>query len=154
MGIMAGANLVNTGLLDSTLMLSLEHLVLVDELASQVKSAKAATAINAETLALEVIRQEGRPSTNYMGHDHTLDHMKEAMHYSDFTGRSTKSYEDWYELAHQKVQSILANGRDQAAADPELATRAKAVAARLHEDDETWRKGHDGWWREYVRDLA
>ena len=37
MGIAAGANLVNTGLLDSTLMLSLEHLVLVDELVSRLQ---------------------------------------------------------------------------------------------------------------------
>jgi len=128
--------------------------VLVDELSSQIRSAKAATMIDAEHLALDVIRQEGRPSTNYMGHDHTLDHMKEAMHYSDFTGRTAKSYEDWYELAHEKVQTILRNGREQAAADPDLATRTAAVAARLLEDDRTWRDGRDGWWRGYVADLA
>jgi trimethylamine--corrinoid protein Co-methyltransferase len=154
MGIMAGANLVNSGLLDSTLMLSLEHLVLVEELANQVKSAKAATAIDAEHLALDVIRQEGRPSTNYMGHDHTLDNMKEAMYYSDYTGRTAKSYEDWYDLAHQKVQTILRNGREQATADPSLATRAAAVAARMQEDDRTWRAGQEGWWRAYTQDLV
>lgn len=154
MGIMAGANLVNSGLLDSTLMLSLEHLVLVEELANQVKSAKAATAIDAEHLAMDVIRQEGRPSTNYMGHDHTLDNMKEAMYYSDYTGRTAKSYEDWYDIAHQKVQTILRTGCEQAAADPTLATRTAAVAARLQEDDRTWRAGQDGWWRAYTRDLV
>ncbi|MCX6877099.1 MAG: trimethylamine methyltransferase family protein [Verrucomicrobia bacterium] len=154
MGILAGANLVNTGLLDSTLMLSLEHLVLVDELTHQIRRAKAATAIDAEHLALEVIRQEGRPATNYMGHDHTLEHMKEAMYYSDFTGRTAKSYEDWYELAHQKVQAILRDGREQAAADPSIAARGSSVAARLLEDEHTWREGQDGWWRGYVRDLT
>ena len=154
MGIMAGANLVNAGLLDSTLMLSLEHLVLVDELTSQIRSAKAATVVDTERLALDVVRQEGRPSTNYLGHDHTVDHMKEAMYYSDFTGRTPKSYEDWYELAHEKVQAILRRGRENAAADPAIAERAKAVAARLSEDDHTWREGQDGWWREYVQDLT
>lgn len=153
-GIMAGANLVNTGLLDSTLMLSLEHLVLVDELSNQIRSAGAAAVIDAEHLALDVIRQEGRPATNYMSHDHTLDHMKEAMYYSDFTGRTATSYEDWYDLAHEKVRTILRNGREQAAADSDLVVRAKAVAARMMEDDRTWREGGDGWWRGYVRDFA
>ncbi len=41
-------------------MLSLEHLVLVDELAGHILSAKAATAIDTERMALEVIRREGR----------------------------------------------------------------------------------------------
>ena len=130
------------------------HLVLVDELTSQIRSAKAATVVDTERLALDVVRQEGRPSTNYLGHDHTVDHMKEAMYYSDFTGRTPKSYEDWYELAHEKVQAILRRGRENAAADPAIAERAKAVAARLSEDDHTWREGQDGWWREYVQDLT
>lgn len=153
MGIMAGANLVNAGLLDSTLMLSLEHLVLVDELAGQIQSAKAATAIDTERLALDVIRQEGRPGCDYLGHDHTVDHMKEAMYYSDFTGRTAKSYEDWYDLAHEKVQAILRRGREAASNDKTIGERADAVAARLNEDDQSWREGREDWWRFYVQDL-
>jgi len=76
------------------------------------------------------------------------------MYYSDYTGRTAKSYEDWYDLAHQKVQTILRNGREQAAADPSLATRAAAVAARMQEDDRTWRAGQEGWWRAYTQDLV
>jgi hypothetical protein len=39
---------------------SLEHLVLVDELAGHILSAKASTAIDTERMALEVIRRECR----------------------------------------------------------------------------------------------
>jgi hypothetical protein len=150
----AGANLVNAGLLDSTLMLSLEHLVLVDELVGQIRGATAAATVDADHLALDVIRQEGRPGTNYLGHDHTLEHMKEAMHYSEFTGRTAKSYEDWYDLAHQKVQKILQGGREGVSADKTVAERRAAVEARLKENDCTWRDGQDGWWRFYVQDLV
>jgi len=154
LGLAAGANLVNTGLLDSTLMLSLEHLVLVDELLSQIRSATAAATVDTEHLAIDVIRQEGRPGTNYLGHVHTLEHMKEAVYYSDFTGRTAKSYEDWYDLAHGKVQAILRRAREDAAADETLAQRTAAIEARLREDDRAWRDGHDGWWRFYVQDLV
>jgi len=153
MGFAAGANLVNTGLLDATLMLSLEHLVLVDELVSQVRGAKAAAAVDAEHLAMDVIAQEGRPDTNYMVHEHTLEHMKEAVYYSDFTGRTARSYEDWYDLAHQKAQTILRAAREDVAADTTIAHRVAAVEARLRADDRTWRDARDGWWRPYVKDL-
>ena len=153
MGLAAGANLVNTGLLDSTLMLSLEHLVLVDELVSQIRRATA-VAIDTEHLALDVIRQEGRPGTNYMGHGHTLDCMREAVYYSDFTGRTAKSYEDWYDLAHEKVQEILCGARGDASADRTVIERCAAVEARLKEDDRAWRDGQEDWWRFYVQDLV
>ena len=135
-------------------MLSLEHLVLIDELVSQIRGATQAAAVDAEHLALDVIRQEGRPGTNFLGHDHTLAHMKEAMYYSDFTGRTAKSYEDWYDLAHEKVQKILRSGRDDVAADRTVPRRCAAVEARLKEDDRAWRDGQDGWWKFYVQDLV
>jgi len=153
MGLATGANLVNTGLLDSTLMLSLEHLVLVDELVSQIRCATAAVVVDTKHLAMDAIRQEGRPGPNYMGHGHTLDCMKEAVYYSDFTGRTAKSYEDWYELAHQKVQNILRSAREDVSADKTVLDRYAAVEARLREDDRTWRDGQGDWWRFYVQDL-
>ncbi|GAF98297.1 unnamed protein product, partial [marine sediment metagenome] len=154
MGLASGANLVNTGLLDSTLMLSLEHLVLVDELVSQIRCATAAAAVDSEHLAMDVIRQEGRPGNNYMGHGHTLEHMKEAVYYSDYTGRTAKSYEDWYDLAHQKVQEILRRVQEDVSADRIVIERCAAVEARLNEDDRTWRDGQEDWWRFYVQDLV
>ncbi len=152
MGMAAGANLVNTGLLDSTLMLSLEHLVLVDEWVSQLNGAAAGAMVDSEHLALEVIREQGRPAGNFMAHEHTVAHMKEAVHYSDFTGRTAQSYEDWYETAHQKVRALL----DKAPCTEDtlaIKERLAAVAARLQEDDRTWRKGADGWWQGYICGL-
>jgi len=156
MGLASGANLVNTGLLDSTLMLSFEHLVLVGELVSQIRGATNAAAVDAKNLAMDVIRQEGGPGTNYMGHGHTLDCMKEAVYYSEFTGRTAKSYEDWYDLAHQKVRDILDDDKREsdASADKTVSERYAAVEARLKEDDRTWRDGQDDWWRFYTQDLV
>ena len=151
MGIAAGANLVNAGLLDSTLMLSLEHLVLVDELVSQFRGAAAAATVDTEHLAFDVIQKEGRPGGNFMAHEHTVTHMKEAMRYSDFTGRTPQSYDDWYATAHRKVRDIL--DEEPAAEDARaIGERLAAVAARLREDDHTWREGRDGWWQGYVAD--
>jgi len=148
----AGANLVNTGLLDTTLMLSLEHLVLVDEMVSQIRSGMKIGNMDAAHLALDVIRQEGHPNTNYISHDHTMEHMKDSVYYSDFTGRVPKSYDDWYATAHEKVATILK--RDYPAEDMKtISSKLKAVEARMKEDDKTWRKGDDGWWKTYVRDL-
>jgi len=79
--------------------------------------------------------------------------MREAVYYSDFTGRTAKSYEDWYDLAHQKVREILRGAKD-VSADKTVLTRCAAVEARLKEDDRAWRDGQEGWWRFYVRDLA
>lgn len=153
MGLGVGANFVNTGLLDSTLMISLEHLVLVDELVSQIRSSVRAATVDPEHLAADVIREEARPGTNYLGHPETLERMKDAVHYSEFTGRTEQSYGDWYELAHQRVQATLQAGRDDAAANGMYAGKVSAVEARLKEDDRTWREGKDGWWLKYVRDL-
>jgi len=154
MGLSAGGNLVNTGLLDSTLLFSLEHLVLVDELVSQIISASAAGIVDANHLAKEVIREEGRPSTRYMSHEHTLEYMKEAMYYSEFTGRMEESYRDWYDLAHQKVRGILRSVEDDVVGDKNLVQRYEAVGARLKENDHAWREGRDGWWQFYVQDLV
>jgi len=148
----AGANLVHTGLLDGTLMLSLEHLVLVDEMVSQIRSGMKLGLTDAAHLALDVIMQEGHPNTNYIGHDHTLEHMKESVYYSDFSGRVPQSHEDWYAIAHKKVKTLMQ--RDYPEEDNRVvAERLKAVEARLKEDDKTWRTGADDWWRPYVRDL-
>ena len=84
-----------------------------------------------------------------MSLDHTVEHMKEAMYYSDFTGRTGKSQDDWYDLAGRKVREVLAGEADPAG-DQAVAERLAAVEARLKQDDTTWREGNEGWWRRYV----
>ncbi|MCP4454888.1 MAG: hypothetical protein GY809_25805 [Planctomycetes bacterium] len=129
-----------------------KFLVLEDEWVSQLNGAEAGAMVDPEHLALEVIREQGRPAGNFMAHEHTVAHMKEAVHYSDSTGRTAQSYEDWYETAHQKVRGVLDETpctEDTHAINERLAT----VTARLQEDDRAWREGRDGWWQGYVRGL-
>jgi|GEM_PF-544887 len=151
-GFAAGANLMTTGLLDSTLMLSYEHLALIDEIVNQLGSIRS---IDTDRLPLdkEIIFQEGHPNPNYLSNEHTLEFMKQSVYYSNYTGRVNSSYEDWYELAHEKVKTVLSRKSTDEAFDKIIAGRAEAVEARLREDNETWHKGAGEWWKYYVQDI-
>ena len=153
MGLAAGGNLITTGLLDSTLMVSYEHLVLMDELIGQIKSVTHGIDTDASGLALEVIKEHGHPSPDFLGSDHTLQHMKQDIYYSNYTGRTTRSYEEWYEKAHARVTQILDRQPADDHLEPALEERLAAVEARLREDNESWRSGRSDWWRFYVQDL-
>ena len=104
-------------------------------------------------LALDVIKQHGHPSPDFLGSEHTLQHMKEDVYYSDYTGRTHRSYQEWYEKAHSRVTGIL--DRQAAASDPDPAIeeRLAAVEARLREDNLSGRSGRGDWWEFYVQDL-
>lgn len=153
MAIAAGANLISTGLLDSSLLLSLEHLVLVDEMVSEIQCGENASQISPENLAKEIIYKEGHPNPNYIGHPHTLEHMKEVVYYSDFTGRVPNSYKDWYTMAHEKVQAVLSRDSAEAEQEKMIQDRFQAAKARMQEDDTRWRDGKDDWWKFYIQDL-
>lgn len=150
----AGGNLITTGLLDATLMISLEHLVVVNELIKQVCNVTSGIRTDAEALAREVIEQHGHPSPGYISSNHTLEHMKRDIYYSDFAGRVKSAYEDWYEKAHRQVKSILQRRPLDESRDKETLTKLKAVEARLKEDGQTWRTGQDDWWEFYVQDFC
>lgn len=160
MGMAAGANIITTGLLDSTLMVSYEHMVLLNELISQFKSGLGATITDDKHMARDLLLAEAHPSPNYLSSSHTFENMKEAVYYSDFTGRIPKSYEDWYELAHEKVKEMLERKVTDEKEDKVIAERLVAVEARLREDSQSWRKGcntpyqEDDWWRFYLQDLG
>ncbi len=109
-GAAAGGNFITTGLLDCTLMMSYEHLVIANELMTQVKRAVKPINMDADHLALDVIKEEITDTPNFMGNPHTREHMREALYVSDFTGRVEDCYEDWYLKANKKVKEIL--GRD------------------------------------------
>lgn len=154
MGMAAGANIITTGLLDATLMLSYEHMVLLDELIGQFRSGLGGTSTDDKHMARDVLLAEAHPNPNYIGNEHTFEFMKEAVYYSDFTGRTEKSYEDWYELAHQKVKDFLKRKVTDEKEDKVIAERLVAVEARLREDSESWRTGKDDWWRPYIQDFV
>ena len=142
---------MSTGLMDSTVMLSFEHLVLVDELASQYKQMHMNT--DEAHIAIQEIKDQIPPDYNYLVTDHTLEFMKEAVHYSDFSGRAGDPDKDWYDIAHDKVKKILAPGHENVEGTKIVAKRLAAAEARLKEDDITWREGKDGWWDFYLQDI-
>jgi len=152
MALASGGSLITTGLLDSTLMLSHEHLVLVDELVNQFKGAFSINTDKAH-LAKELIIEQGHPNPDFLSSDHALKFMQEAVYYSDFTGRTAKSYEDWYDIAHEKVKEILVRKHDDAEEQKIVSERLSAVEARLKEDDTTWHESKDDWWEFYLQDI-
>jgi len=151
--IAAGGNLITTGLLDSTLMVSYEHLVLMDELIGQIKSVTHGITTDPSGLALDVLKEHGHPSPDFLGSEHTLQHMKRDVYYSDYTGRTTRSYQEWYEKAHARVTRILDRQPAEEDPDPAIRERLAAVEARLREDGQSWRSGRGDWWGFYVQDL-
>jgi hypothetical protein len=79
--------------------------------------------------------------------------MKRDVYYSDYTGRTSRSYEDWYQKAHSRVTQILDRQPADDHLEPDLEERLAAVEARLREDNESWRSGRSDWWSFYVQDL-
>lgn len=154
MGAAAGGSIITTGLLDATIMISYEHLVLVDELISQVRSVAGGVSTDADGLALEVIAQVGGARGNYLGHDHTLEHFRRDVYFSDFNGRIKDSFEDSYAKAHRRVQEIFARRESDSHVPRETLARLSAVEARLRRDDATWRTGRGDWLESYIGDLG
>jgi trimethylamine--corrinoid protein Co-methyltransferase len=153
-GLAAGGNLITTGLLDATLMLSYEHLILLDEMIPHVRSMLAGVRADEFAPAISEIQTHGHPKPGFLTSDYTLQNMKRDIYYSDYSGRTEKSYEDWYETAHRKVQEIFKQRSSAPAPSGDVLKRLTAVEARLKEDMNTWRAGGDGWWQSYVRDMA
>ncbi len=152
-GLAAGGNIMMTGLLDSTLMLSYEHLLVTDEIIAQTVNITGEIATDAESLAMEVIAEHGHPSAGFVSSEHTLRMMNRDIYYSDYCGRVEAAYEDWYAKAHRNVKTILA-GRSHKLTDGVMLERLAAVEARLAEDPTTWRSNAPGWWRFYTQDFA
>jgi trimethylamine--corrinoid protein Co-methyltransferase len=153
MGLASGGNLITTGLLDSTLMVSYEHLVLIDELIGQMKSVTRGINTEESGLALDVIERHGHPSPDFLTDEHTLEHMKQDIYYSDYTGRTKRSYEEWYDKAHTRVTQVLDRQPSDAELPPEINDRLEAIEARLREDNQSWRTGQAAWWSPYIQDL-
>ena len=154
MGAAAGGNIITTALLDSTLMLSYEHMVMVDELINQIRSITGGIATDVDSLALDAIAQFGHPGGDYLASEHTLQFMKRDIYYSDFCGRIKASYGDYYAKAHGRVKDILARRHTDVHVEKDVLARLAAVEARLKEDDDTWRTGNGDWWTTYLENLS
>ena len=150
MGMAAGANIITIGLLNSTLTLSLEHMVYVDELFKQYKMNCRGFEVNDETLAMNVIHDEGHPSPNFLLHEHTIENMRRDVYYSPWTGRIDTSYEDIYAHGNKKVKEIL---QTEFKPNADAVERCKLVCERLKEDMSHIQTGSSEWWRFYCKDI-
>ncbi len=111
---LAGTNLIHdVGYLDSGLTGSLESIVLGAEQIRWVKQFIAGLDVSEETLALETITDVG-PGENFLGHDHTLKHLRRTMWVPYVTDRN--GYDSW-----------VANGSQ------DYAARAREYARQLIE---------------------
>ena len=153
LGAAAGGNIITTGLLDSTIMISYEHMVMVDELISQVRSIAGGIATDADGLALDVIAQVGRENGNYLACDHTMQHMKRDVYYSEFNGRIKESFEDSYDKAHRRITEIFKRRETSAHVDKEILARLASVEKCLQKDNETWRSDKKDWFKQYIKGL-
>lgn len=147
----AGGSLISTGLIDSTLMLSYEHLIVMNEIIGQVKRFVKGIKVDEERIALDLIHKEGHPKPDYLRSEHTLKFMKEELYLSGFCGRIESSYEDWYKKANKKVKEIMK--KPPLSWNEEIKERIEVVAERIRKDNKTWKEEKKEWWRYYIQDF-
>lgn len=152
LGAAIGANIITTGLLDCTLMLSYEHMVVLDEIIGEVRREIDGIRIDNDHLAVEVIQQEGKPGGSYLTCEHTIKYLPEELFISDYIGRVDDSHRDWYERANARVRTIFSDYPNVDFSD-EIKQRALTVEARIKEDNQGWRKNTDDWWCYYTQDF-
>ena len=110
--VLAGTTGVGTmGHLENAVTFSPQQLVIDNEIARGVRRALRGFEVNAETLAVEVIREVG-PNGHFIGHEHTLRHLRDEV-------LATKMFDrlNWAAATKQEVRGIE--------------ERAKRVAADL-----------------------
>ncbi|MDQ7096327.1 trimethylamine methyltransferase family protein [Desulfosporosinus sp. PR] len=111
---LAGGNLIHdAGYIGIGLISSMEMLVLCDEAASNVKYYLRGVEVNAETLAVDVIKAVG-PGGNFIGEDHTMDNFRKYRLDTHVVNRlNLDAWEEagsktFGELANERVKKLLA----------------------------------------------
>ncbi len=108
-----GANIIHDiGFMDAGLQGSLQLMAIADDMLGWIRAATRGVPVTDETLALEVVEELG-PEGDYLSHDHTYRHFKDA-YYSKLADRQI--YSAWEadgattmaDRAAQKVDHILA----------------------------------------------
>lgn len=109
-----GANIIHDlGFMDAGLQGSLQLIAISNDLLGWIRSATRGVVVDEETLALDVVEELG-PEGDYLSHDHTFRHFRDA-HYSKLADRQI--YSAWQdagsttmaERAAAQVDEILAN---------------------------------------------
>ncbi len=111
--LLSGANLVHDlGFMDAGMQGSLPLIAICNDLLGFLRAATRGLVVDDETLALDVVEELG-PSGNYLAHDHTLKHFREAYYskladkwpHSQWVERGATTME---ERAAKLVEEILA----------------------------------------------
>lgn len=104
--VLAGTIGVGTmGHLENAVTFSPQQLVIDNEIAGGVRHALRGFEVNAETLAVEVIKQVG-PNGSFMGHEHTLHHLRDVVYPSKMFDRL-----NWDAAHSQRVRGIEENAK-------------------------------------------
>ncbi len=120
-----GANIIHDlGFMDAGLQGSLQLMVISNDLLGWLRAATAGVLVNDETLAMDVVDELG-PEGDYLSHDHTYRHYKDA-YYSKLADRQI--YSAWQdagstsmgERASKQVEEILAGHKVDAAVSDEI----------------------------------
>jgi trimethylamine--corrinoid protein Co-methyltransferase len=109
--------IVNGGMFSTGLTVSLEQLVVDNELFSYMKRLSSGIEVCDDTLALDIIEKVG-PKGSYLGDDHTLRYLRSDEHWDPMIS-TREIYENWrvggkkgiVDKANEKATSILQNHR-------------------------------------------
>jgi trimethylamine--corrinoid protein Co-methyltransferase len=123
MSAMAGSNLNHdVGYLDFGRTGSLEMIVILDEMIDQIRRLYQGVPVNAEMLAVDVVREVG-PAGNFLTHPHSLKHLRATQWRPKLTSRA--GYEKWQssgatsllDRAQKRLHQILESHRPPQLAD-------------------------------------
>ena len=112
MNALAGINLIHDcGYLAGGSAGSMEMAVICDEIIGNVQRILRRTEVNDDTLAVEIIKEVG-PEGNFLGHKHTLKHIRNEVYLPRLFDRTSetvwmKTRKTAHELAREKAQRIL-----------------------------------------------
>jgi len=132
---LAGVNIIwGIGQLETEFTLSPEQAVIDNELAAVFLRAQQGIEVNAETIALEVIRECTRTG-DFVGHEHTLRHFRAEQAGGDLV--SPRRRDEWLakggltlgERAARRVHEILSR-RPSASVTPEQSARLREIEAK------------------------
>jgi trimethylamine--corrinoid protein Co-methyltransferase len=112
----SGINFVlhSAGILDSYNCISYEKFIIDDEMCGMVKRIKRGYNVNAETVAMDVIKEVG-PGGHFLDKDHTFDHFRNEFYQpklyrrDDFVSWQANGSPTSMETAHAKYKEILEN---------------------------------------------
>jgi trimethylamine--corrinoid protein Co-methyltransferase len=123
-----GANIVHdVGFMDAGLQGSLQLIVICNEILGFLRAATRGVVVDDETLALDVIDELG-PTGNYMSHDHTLRHFKEA-YYSKIIDKNP--YSIWQKRGATSMEQRAAKVVDDLLSKHQVAPLPPEVQAEL-----------------------